>query len=336
MSDLSVGLTCPVCGGSISVGDGKKNIECEYCNSALHIDGDEGVMIAAFKNKISSDDALSSVKKWWKKGLKARDLKRNGKILECYLIYIPFWKINARVAGWVCGYEERRTTNSNGVTSVKRIPMEEMVLRDMLYSNIACDPGDLGVRKLRNFEGEPVLEDFTMLPTFETTTSKDDAMAAAKKYVTDLGIQSAGVPNITYHNMNVMLQGISMVYYPIWIVQYEYNERMYLVTVDGITSNVISGRAPGDALFQSLAVTGGCAAGGLISATALPLTYYASPEIGLFLFIVGIGITAIAYHFFRNGSERVEGDFQNVKKASPSDILQNVSQVAGIIGRVKI
>lgn len=116
------------------------------------------------------------------KGLKSRDLKTNGKIIECYPIYLPFWKIKVRTAGWVCGYEERRTTDSNGNVRVERIPLERMVLRDVIYSNIACDPGDLGIRKLHNFHGELTLEDFTMLPTFEAVTSKDDALSSAKKY----------------------------------------------------------------------------------------------------------------------------------------------------------
>lgn len=335
-ADLSVGLTCPVCGGSISVGDGEKNIECKYCNSALHIDGDEGVMIAAFKNKVTREQSIEAVRKWWKKGLKSRDLKTNGKIIECYPIYLPFWKIKVRTAGWVCGYEERRTTDSNGNVRVERIPLERMVLRDVIYSNIACDPGDLGIRKLHNFHGELTLEDFTMLPTFEAVTSKDDALSSAKKYAIDNGIASAGVPHITFHKVNAIIQNISMIYYPIWIIQYEHRERMYLATVDGVTCSILSGRAPGDALFQSLAVTGGAAAGGLVASASIPIALYSSPELGIFSFIIGIAISAIAYRFFRNGSERVEGDFKSNSKKSSTGLFENLNELSGLMGGMKI
>lgn len=336
MPELSVGLTCPTCGGTISVGEGEKNISCKYCDSALHIDGDEGVMIAAFKNKVTKEQSIDTVKKWWKKGLKSRDLKTHGKVIECYSIYLPFWKIKARTAGWVCGYEERRRTDSNGHVHVERIPMEQMVLRDTIYSNIACDPGDLGIRRLHNFNGELTLEDFTMLPTYEAVTSKDDALSAAKAYAVDSGIASAGVPHITFQKVSAIIQDISMIYYPIWIVQYEYNDRIYLATVDGVTNSLLSGRAPGDALFQSLAVTGGAAAGGLVASLSIPLAWYSSPELGVMGFIVGIAITAIAYHFFRNGSERVEGDFKSNNKKSTSDVINDLNELSGLMRGMKI
>ncbi|HOK28329.1 MAG TPA: hypothetical protein PLI21_04825, partial [Methanomassiliicoccaceae archaeon] len=68
---------------------------------------------------------------WWRKGFKARDLKNVGTITEVYPIYLPFWSIGTRVAGWVCGYEERSTTDSKGNTRTEKVYKEEMVLQDL-------------------------------------------------------------------------------------------------------------------------------------------------------------------------------------------------------------
>ena len=66
------------------------------------------------------------------------------------------------VAGWICGYEER--TRSDGKrTYTERIPKEELVLRDYRFSEIACDPGDLGIKKLKNMDGETKLTSIAML-----------------------------------------------------------------------------------------------------------------------------------------------------------------------------
>jgi hypothetical protein len=93
---------------------------------------------------------------------------------------------------------------------------------------------------------------------------------------------------------------------------------MYTVTVDGVTGAVISGRAPGDPLYQSLAVTGGTSFGGLIAAGGLILGMGAEDgSIAIGGLIIGAVILGITYMFFRHGSEIIEGDFDDRKKANP-------------------
>ena len=104
--------------------EGENTVLCNYCNSTLFVEGDKGVSTIAFRQKMLRDVAMSSSQAWWKKGWKARDLKTTGKISEVYPIYLPFWKANTRVAGWICGYDERRTTDSKGNVHTERIPKE--------------------------------------------------------------------------------------------------------------------------------------------------------------------------------------------------------------------
>jgi hypothetical protein len=247
---------------------------------------------------------------WWKKGFKARDLKRVGQVTECYPIYMPFWSTTTRVAGWICGYEER--TRSDGKrTYTERVPKEEMVLRDYRYSEIACDPGDLGIKKMRNMDGETAFTDFQMIPTFESTTSKDDAVAHAKASAMEHARADARVPHITFERVHVFPKSMSMVYYPVWVVRYAYRDRMYLNTVDGVTGTVLSGRAPGDPLFQSLAVTAGTSTGGLLGAAGV-IVASASAEAAIGCFIVGFIVMVGTYLFFRGGSEITEGEFSDL------------------------
>ena len=60
-----------------------------------------------------------------------------------------------------------------------------------------------------------------------------------------------------------------LIFYPIWMARYKYQERMYFATVDGITGKVLSGRAPGDYMWRSLVMTGGMAVGGFGSCFGL-------------------------------------------------------------------
>lgn len=327
MSDLSVGLNCPACGGAISIQEGDDTVNCKYCDSTLYVEGDQGVQTIAMRNKLDQNAAISSAQKWWGKGLKARDLKTAGAVVECYPIYLPFWSVGTRVAGWVCGYEERTHTDSKGNTRTERIYKEEMVLQDLGFSEIACDPGDLGIRSMRSFAGESSFEDFSMIPTFESTTSRDTAIDRAKADALRRGRASARVPHVTFEKLHVLLKRTSMIYYPVWVVRYTYHERMYLLTVDGVTGQVLSGRAPGDPLYQSLAATAGTSAGGLATAGGI-WALGAGSELGFAGVAIGLIIMAFTYMFFRHGSERTEGDFDDKKKLD----LKQLGDLGKVIG----
>lgn len=329
MSQLSVGLNCPSCGGAITIQEGESSVNCEYCGSTLYVEGDKGVLTIAFKNKMTRESAVKAAQDWWRKGFKARDLKRTGAINECYPIYIPFWNIGSRVAGWVCGYEERTRSNSRGHTTTERIYKEEMVLQDLVFTEIACDPGDLGVRSMSNLSGESSFEDFEMIPTFESTTSKDDADAHARVDAVNRGRSSAHVPHVTFENLHVLVKKMSMIYYPIWVVRYSYRERMYILTVDGVTGEVLSGRAPGDSLFQSLAVTAGTSLGGLAAAGGILYTISVQEETGIVGVVAGLIILAFTYYFFRHGSEIIQGDFSDKKKAFDMRSMTTIGKQIG-------
>jgi len=325
MPDISVGLNCPACGGALSVAEGENTVICQYCNSTLYVEGDQGVTTIAFKNKILKDGAAGASHTWWAKMPKARDLKSTGKIVESYPIYLPFWRTVTRVAGWICGYEEHRRTDKDGHVTVERVYLERIVNNDYVFSEIACDPGDLGIRSLKNFMGETSFADFDMIPTYEATTSKDDAIAKAKANALATARSSAHVPNVTFEKIHVIPKRLSMIYYPIWVVRYNYKDRMYFDSVDGVTGQVLSGRAPGDPMFQALAATAGASVGGLIAAAGIIFSNGAA-EIAAIGVVVGFVVLYVAYRWFRHGSEVIQGDFK--EKKSLASALSQVKQVS--------
>ena len=326
MADISVGLNCPACGGAVSVVEGESTLLCPYCDSTLFIEGDQGVTTIAFRNKVNREGAMEASRLWWSRGWKARDLKRVGRTVEVYPIYLPFWRAMTRVAGWICGYEIRRHTDSKGRVHEQKVPKEVMVLNDYRFSEIATDPGDLGIRSLRNFSGETSFADFDMIPTFEATTSRDDAVAHATSDAQSRARSSAKVSRVTMERLHVLPRRLSMVYYPVWVVRYTYRDRMYMTTVDGVTGQVLSGRAPGDPLFQSLAITAGTSVGGLAAALGIIMSSVAAELMIVGLLAGGI-ILYITYRFFRHGSEIVEGEFKN-KPASVSQTIKELQSAA--------
>ena len=306
MGDISVGLGCPSCGGVIQIAEDSKAVNCQYCNALLWVEGEKGVRTIIFQNRFDGYRAQDIVRVWFKKGLKARDLQKSASVVESYEIYLPFWKLVARAAGWVCGYEERTTVDSRGNTRTERIYKEQMVFRDFERTMIACDTGDIGIRYLRNTVGEVIPTNPSDVPTFEVTTSSTDAEGKLSEFIRDDAVKSANIPYITFQKMHIIPRIFTLIYYPVWVVRFNYQGRIYFATVDGVTGNVLSGRAPGDPLYQSMIMTLGSAGGGIIA--GLAIAFSSSYEIILVGLLVGLTILAGSYMFFRHGSEIVEGD----------------------------
>lgn len=304
---ISLSMNCPNCGGSLNVAEGVKFTSCPYCSAVLSVEGDGGVNRITFRNKVDRDQAIGEVRRWWKGGFKARDLRRRGEITECYPIYVPFWRLRARAAGWVCGYKIVRHEKSS-----ERVPLEKMVARDFDWTQVASDAGDIGIEHLRNLEGEAVVLDEGSIPTFEATTSSTDALAKGMSQVQAEAISYAGVPHVSFQQMNVLSRGLSLIFYPIWMVRYKYSDRMYFATVDGITGSVLSGRAPGDYLWRSITMAVGMAIGGVgIGLSAwIGIVSQSKDGCGLALFLMAacLAIAAGSFSFFRFGSEMTAGD----------------------------
>ncbi|HEY3272255.1 MAG TPA: hypothetical protein VGJ92_00760 [Methanocella sp.] len=341
MSGISLNMNCPNCGGALSLNEGAHYTSCPYCTAMLAVEGDEGISKITFKDKITRVQAVEAVQRWWRGGFKARDLKTRGQITESYPIYVPFWRLKARAAGWVCGYRTETYRDSKGNTHTKKVPLEKMIVRDFDWSHVACDPGDIGIEHLRNFEGEAVLHDEGSIPTFEATTSRTDAIADGSQQVMSEAVAYAGVPTVTFKDVHVFPKDMSIVFYPIWVVRYTYSERMYFATVDGITGNVLSGRAPGDNLWRSLAMAAGMAIGGIGSAFSLSILLSGGSEgsagMGSAGLIVCLAVAAGAFVFFRYGSEMTTGDVKggfnlsiSSKKAVQDEVMKQMApQILG-------
>jgi DNA-directed RNA polymerase subunit RPC12/RpoP len=315
---ISLNLSCPNCGGTVTSVEGQRTIACPYCQSLSFVEGDRGTYTVMFQNAQAEATVRTNVQQWFDKGLKARDLPQQATITEIYPIYIPFWRLRARAAGWVCGYREERHTDSQGNTHTRRVPMEKMVFRDFEWSEIACDPGDIGIKRLPGLHGNVIAHEEGSIPTFEATTSPDDARSKGVETIRGMAISSASVPHITYQKMHVSPKYLGLTFYPVWICRYLYRGRSYFATFDGVNGKSLSGRAPGDPLYQSLALVAGAALGGAITGASATIGLAEVGEIGIAGIIIGAVIFVVGFYFFRHGSEVTEGDiekpYQSYKK----------------------
>jgi DNA-directed RNA polymerase subunit RPC12/RpoP len=326
---ISLNLSCPSCGGTVTIDEGQRTIACPYCQSLSFVEGDRGTYSVMFENQQDLKNIQSQLTQWFEKGLKARDLPEEASITESYPIYIPFWRLRARAAGWVCGYREESTTDSQGRTHKKKVPLEKMVLRDFEWSEIACDPGDIGVNRLPGLYGNVITHEDGSIPTFESTTSADDARSKGVESIRKMAVSSANVPHITFKKMHVAPKYLGLMFYPIWICRYSYRGRSYFATFSGVDGKSLSGRAPGDPLYQSLALVAGSAIGGAMTGASATIGIAEAFELGIAGIFFGIIIFAVGFYFFRHGSEVTEGDIEKPYQKPLKGVFEGVEQMTG-------
>ncbi|MCP1715826.1 hypothetical protein J2T58_001697 [Methanocalculus alkaliphilus] len=308
MADKIVfGMNCPSCGGRVEVQEGDQLVLCKFCNSVHALKTKEGISKLMYRMAIDRDKAVAAVTAWFKKGFKARDLPQKGVISEVSSIYLPYWRMIGRGKGIVCGYTEEQDKDGNTSTSY----YNNVVDNDYLYSRIACDAGDIGVTSIKNVKGEILpFQDEDEIPIFEATESKSDARDAGEKRIFDQAHADGrrGMQKVTFSKLFVDTKGFELVFYPFQVVRYDYMEKGYFAVVDGVTGDVLSGRAPGDAFYQSISIgVGGAVAGGL---TGGGIGYSIITESGLFVAttIIGLSVLWYAYNTFRYRSEVIVGD----------------------------
>jgi hypothetical protein len=112
-----------------------------------------------------------------------------------------------------------------------------------------------------------------------------------------------------------------LVYYPLWVLRYQYRGRTFQVAIDGFNGEILYGKAPGSVGYRAGMLVGGMALGSLLAidvptlvlATAgssdddFPLAVIAGA------FIIGVGLMFTGYRTFRH-SEQYE--FQRYKADS--------------------
>ncbi|MCD1296021.1 hypothetical protein CUJ83_13540 [Methanocella sp. CWC-04] len=309
---ITLSMNCPSCGGTLSIEEGSRLTSCPYCTSVLGIEGDRGVGKIMLKGVIGQDEVMNAANNWMKGSYTAPDLNRVGKIKECFAIYLPFWKIRGRAAGWVCGNSIEEDSHGDNVTVYK----EKMVIKDFDWNGIACDSGDLGIKHLKDIDGEAMLHDEGSIPAFEVTTSASDALNFGMGSIRRTAIKWAGVDNVTFVNMHVFPKDVKIVFYPVWVVRYSYYDSIYLVTIDGITGKVLSGRAPGDVTIRSASMAIGTAAGAFGTVLGIWMASVDSSMIGIpiIVIIVSLLIAAGGFVYGRRDTEFTVGE---VKGGSP-------------------
>ena len=305
------GLSCPACGGSLEVEEGKPVLSCAFCKTGLYVEGDLSAPKFYTPNRFPKEKIQQTVRRWFRSFDKASDLPSKADIRDAFLVFIPFFRYRARMCGWVLGKQKRQSKNSTYYVDI-----EKKILRDYDWNTPACNTGEFGIRWV-DFQGDEIRsfnldEVQAQGMTFEPTGTRDEALAAARSKLEEDALKTANVDQISFQKFFYINQQVSLVYYPLWVVRYAYHERTYQVVADGTSNEVLYGRAPGNNLYRAAMLIFSLMLGNLILTSTfqnIDVFFHSSSSNNgsgqalAFIIIVSLAIMLFGFARFRYGGE---------------------------------
>ncbi len=313
--ESSQGLICPNCAGVVPVAEGVRIVQCPYCNMHSLVQGERGVRRWQVARQIDRGRAEEAVRGFLGGMRKARDLRRLATIDEMVLAYLPFWRVEATVAGWLFG----RVRKDDDETK----PDEHYVFESMHWNDAAVDVSEFGVHRIVVSRADLAPFDSQALHAeamvFEPSESRTAALDEARNHFVSRARKDAAQKSTSYENIQLLRPEFALVYFPVWIGRYSYRNRTYQVVVDGAGGRVMYGKAPGNILYRAVSLVAGLAVGNLVLVNGTILAALAQTDddsLGLLLLpiVVGIGLILYGYRQFRYGEE-VEDKPRDFQKA---------------------
>jgi hypothetical protein len=310
------GLKCGSCGGSVDVQEGFTNVTCRYCQTPQAVVGNRGIVRVMVLNKLERKDASDAVRRWFRRGIrKDPALKKEARYQEAFLAWFPFVRARLDAVGWVLGIREKKRKRGNRWETVKE-PVERQVERAVDLTMPAADMAEFGVHRvdLSGDEVQPLDEGLLRGRgmVFRPSRSLEETAAdLSESAIADIK-RSNRLDRVTFSWLASVRRRVALVYYPLWVVRYDFRGRTYQVLIDAEGGGLAYGKAPGNHLYRAFSLVGACAGACFVGTTILQHAgQFLRSENGLMgLGVIGLvlaGLVYWGYSQFRHGGVVEEG-----------------------------
>lgn len=232
---------------------------------------------------------------------------------EAFLCFLPFYRVQADCIGFALGTEERRRTRGTGKNrrvETYEVDVERRCEESFDRTYPALDVGEWGIAKV-DLKGDPLVAfDSDALDrqgmVFPPTGSADRVRRVAVEQFKARSDPGRGLKRVRFRFLETLRERLSVIYYPLWVVRYHFQERSYQILVDGEDGSLAYGKAPGNDLFRALSLVAAEAVAMFVGTTAVQI---GGGHIGL-LFLIGgfvLAIFAWGWKRFRHGGVVIEG-----------------------------
>ncbi len=337
------GLSCPNCGGMVPIPEGQVVVRCPFCDQRSFVKGERGLRRYQVPAKITREIAITGLRGFFSSSMAiARDLSKQAQVNEAFLVYLPFWTIWSRLAGWAFGEKKVGSGNNR-----RYEPREIRLVQEMNWTGAACDVGEFGVNELLLTDQE--LQPFNPETlhhsgmVFEPASSFSEARDAAEREFQEQLNRRASLDRLSQMFVRAFRRRLGLVYYPLWVLRYLYRGRSFQVVLDGYSGKVLYGKAPGNTIYRAAILVLSMAAGAFVAidVTALAVYFLSDSKdlpiwLALLIFGAGLALMYNGYRRFRYG-EQYELRTSRAKKSqivpgldNPLEILNSVTNTKDV------
>jgi hypothetical protein len=246
-------LSCPQCAGSLSVRAGRRILLCGHCGIRVLVSGDGGLSRWLFPQRVGRPQALAAAATWLRDYPGVARGARDVPLTRAQLVHVPIWEHKALVAGWEFGTKLRTrnqlVTDDEGNERLDLVvaeePFEEPHLQERRFFQTACDLDALGATRPR-FSGRELLLPLVAGEIDPTSTVMEPKGAAAEIVARgrQLALQPASGAADPESRMLILRESLTLLYYPLWLLDYRTGGRPYRIVVNAHDGSVNSAGAP--------------------------------------------------------------------------------------------
>jgi hypothetical protein len=246
-------LSCPQCAGPLSVRAGRRILLCGHCGVRVLVSAGGGFSRWLFPQNLDRLQSLAAAGKWLSDYPGISPRARDASLTQAQLVHVPIWEHHALVAGWEFGTKLRTryqlVKDDEGSErldlAVAEEPFEEPHLQERRYFQAACDLEALGATRPR-FSGRELLVPLVAGEVDPSSTVMAPQGAAAE--IAERGRKLALVPASgaadPESRMLILRESLTLLYYPLWLVDYHAAGQAYRIVIDGRDGDVNAATAP--------------------------------------------------------------------------------------------
>ncbi len=246
-------VSCPQCAGPLSVRAGRRILLCGHCGVRVLVTGGGGLSRWLFPQKVERAQALATAGRWLREYPGIAQRARAVLVMRARLVHVPIWEHKALIAGWESGTKLRTryhlVTEEEGNErldlALVEEPFHEPHLQERRFFQAACDVSALGATRPR-FSGRELLLPLIAGEVDPSSTVMEPRGTAAEivERGRKLALQPASGAADPQSRMLILRESLTLLYYPLWLVDYQAGGRPYRIVVDAQNGGVNSAGAP--------------------------------------------------------------------------------------------
>ena len=239
---FSIGVSCPGCGGQLTLDDNFFAVQCEHCGSSHRILMPDTPPAFSAEVRVSTQKARFEIDHF----LKTNGLPLSGSDYQLKKMYYPYWKVDAVLFRVRKGIEKKvvvpaheeaqAVTYEKETSDISLAPYTTTIQAGMNFESL---PQSIGMRadylKLFPLSDEKIPEEFDLLPVYKPWEDVRDSLHQHVSVISSIDSNMFGANKTEIHLPKAIL-----IYFPFLLFDFYDDDNFQRFVIDGVTGRVVN------------------------------------------------------------------------------------------------